>query len=75
MKWYLVTFLFLWLLQLSATEVIECGRKSTVDTRIFNGDEIQPNSWPWIVALNFILKNMFFCSGSLISNKHVLSGR
>lgn len=44
----------------------ECGRIS---------DSLQDaNSFPWTVELVNRRTNLFFCAGSLISSKHVLSG-
>lgn len=51
-----------------------CGRKSLIAFRIFNGEHSDPNSWPWLVVFHYTPKNVFFCGGSLISAKHVLTG-
>lgn len=35
-------------------------------------DETNENDWPWLVALFF--SNTFLCGGTLVSDKHVISG-
>ncbi|CAL4107853.1 unnamed protein product, partial [Meganyctiphanes norvegica] len=40
-------------------------------TRIVGGGETNLNEWPWQVAL--IYNNKFFCGGSLISDRHILT--
>ncbi|RNA24800.1 serine protease 27-like [Brachionus plicatilis] len=57
---------------------LKCGQtpyKHSVVSRIINGDKSTPNSWPWHVGLFFKIFNgySFFCGGSLITRKHVLS--
>jgi Trypsin len=51
-----------------------CGRKFSGSDLSFGGEQVQSNEWPWLVALIYSPKNVFFCSGSLISSKHVISG-
>jgi secreted trypsin-like serine protease len=51
-----------------------CGRKDSVSERIFGGEEVQSNEWPWLVAFVNWTENKFFCGGSLVSSKHVISG-
>lgn len=51
-----------------------CGKRSGVVGTIFGGAEVKKNSWPWIVALYNRPQKKFFCAGTLISQKHVLSG-
>jgi secreted trypsin-like serine protease len=51
-----------------------CGRKFSASGLIFGGNKTQSNEWPWLVALVNWPKNEFFCGGSLISSKHVVSG-
>lgn len=45
-----------------------------VGNRIFGGEKAEKGEFPWLVALFHREVDIFFCSGSLISNKHVLSG-
>lgn len=61
-----------------AADKLKCGLRShkhTIISRIINGQNSVPHSWPWHVGLFFKIFNgySFFCGGSLISNKYVLS--
>lgn len=58
-----------------------CGRrqgfspvKDFRSSRIVNGDAAWKNEWPWLVAFVKIPEEKFFCGGSLVSRKHILSG-
>lgn len=59
-----------------------CGVPSEVGTGlILNGETFAKNSWPWMVALLLRQKESeakqepkFFCAGTLISRKQVLTG-
>lgn len=48
-----------------------------VDSRIFGADKLTKDEFkfPWLVALHHRFLRSFFCAGSLISEKHVLSGK
>jgi len=49
-----------------------CGKLSReIDSKIVGGEEAKPHSWGWAVAL--FLGNRFFCGGSLITERHVLT--
>ena len=37
--------------------------------------ETKKSEWPWLVAFIYWPESKFFCAGSLISEKHVLSGK
>lgn len=52
----------------------DCGRSNEVVGLIYNGEKSTSGDWPWIVALFYRPANSFFCSGSLVSEKHLLSG-
>lgn len=54
-----------------------CGGNYSSENRVFGGEVVQKNSFefPWLVALHHRIMESFFCAGSLISNKHVLTGR
>lgn len=45
-----------------------------VDNRIFGGEKTKKGDWPWLVAFMRRKQEVFFCGGSLIGVKHVLSG-
>jgi secreted trypsin-like serine protease len=51
-----------------------CGRKNSFSLRIFGGEQVRSNEWPWLVALIYWPTDKFFCAGSLISKNHVISG-
>jgi Trypsin len=51
-----------------------CGSRRSVTGTVFGGNEVKKNSWPWLVALFNRKNEKFFCAGSLISKRHVLSG-
>lgn len=53
----------------------DCGAKFEGIGTIFGGEKAEQNSWPWLVAFLYVPKNSFFCGGSLISKRHVLSGK
>ena len=53
---------------------IDCGTKFEGFGTIFGGVKAEQNSWPWVVPFLYVPKNKFFCGGSLISIRHVLSG-
>lgn len=56
-----------------------CGRPSQIDVRfnllVAKGEITEPGDWPWLVAIFLSRVNLEFrCAGSLISNRHVLTG-
>lgn len=54
-----------------------CGIKPEfeIGVRVYGGETVDNKAeWPWLVAFVNIATESFFCSGSLISTKHVLSG-
>jgi hypothetical protein len=55
-----------------------CG-KSQADHELSNGGNYSiQHTWPWMVALQKKLpenKSEFFCAGSLIAERHVVSGK
>lgn len=50
----------------------ECGMKFLA--RIVGGTSVNQAEWPWLVAFVNTFYERFFCSGSLVSTKHVVSG-
>lgn len=52
----------------------ECGKSFYISSRIVAGTETEHGEWPFLVALKHIRKKRFFCSGSLITSQHVLTG-
>lgn len=62
------------LFAISVANAKSCGRRSNVVGTIFGGNKALKNEWPWLVAFVDRQSESFFCCGSLISSKHVLSG-
>lgn len=56
---------------------LACGRSSIepVNPLIARGEKASPGQWPWVVAIFLVkLKFEFQCSGTLISNTHIITG-
>lgn len=53
---------------------IECGTVYLNQPLIRGGNAVQRNEWPFIVAVYEVEPRRFFCGGTLISNRHVLTG-
>ena len=59
-------------------ETAECGKRIATSSRVVNGNEATPNSWPWQISLRYRdwPKNGSYghvCGGSLIENDWVLT--
>lgn len=53
-----------------------CGIKRMPIGTIVGGMKVHRQvEWPWLVAFFNKVNGNFFCSGTLISEKHVLSGK
>jgi hypothetical protein len=55
-----------------------CGKSRAARELSIGGSHTVPHSWPWMVALQKKLpenKSKFFCAGSLIAERHVVSGK
>lgn len=52
----------------------KCGRRFGKTALIFGGNPANQHAWPWLVALIYRHTDKFFCAGSLINRKLVLSG-
>lgn len=50
---------------------IDCG--SYVSKRIIGGSAVERGQWPFVVALLVKTSKQFFCGGTLITSKHVLT--
>lgn len=53
----------------------ECGKRKGFIETSFGGQNTRKNEWPWLVALFYRETEVFFCGGSLLSRKHVMSGQ
>jgi secreted trypsin-like serine protease len=42
---------------------------------IVGGERAQKGDWRWVVAFKHLPSGNYFCGGSFISNRHVLSGK
>ena len=75
-KEVLVIVFFLFVIFVQSNPTPRCGKKNGVQGSVFGGESTKPNTWPWLVAFlhRKKLKNTFFCGGSLVSVKHVVSG-
>lgn len=52
---------------------LRCGTVPYATGFIIGGSEAKRGQWPFMVALIIRPRNQFFCGGTLITNKHVLS--
>lgn len=59
----------------NTSEELQCGKVLILQGLIKNGTESKPGEWPFMVALYHLRLKRFFCGGSLISSRHVLSGK
>ncbi|KAF7271762.1 hypothetical protein GWI33_015405 [Rhynchophorus ferrugineus] len=53
-----------------------CGRPIATNSLIVNGHSVPKGAYPWLVAIFRQLENLslnYICSGSLISNRHVVT--
>ena len=53
----------------------ECGKRVAQLSRVVNGDDATPNSWPWQISLRYSDYHDYghFCGGSLIEKDWVLT--
>jgi secreted trypsin-like serine protease len=59
----------------SANPITKCGKRTNVGQgNVVGGYHTRANSWPWLVALIHRHTRQFFCGGSLVSERHVISG-
>jgi secreted trypsin-like serine protease len=42
---------------------------------IVGGEKATAGDWRWVVAFKYRPSGKYFCGGSLISNRHILSGK
>lgn len=62
------------LCQIHCVHGIECGRVNVVYDLIRDGNQTVKGAWPFVVALYRVSDSKSLCGGTLISNKHVLTG-
>ena len=54
-----------------------CGRPAQATAFIIHGEELKRGEFPWMVALlnKSKIPAEFFCAGTLISTRHVITGK
>lgn len=62
------------LFQINIVNGIECGTVNLQRSTILGGSQTLKGEWPFIAALYRNNKSEFFCGGTVISNRHVLTG-
>jgi secreted trypsin-like serine protease len=53
---------------------VECGKRLESAGLIYGGKATVKGSWPWLVAFTYRSNGEFFCAGSLVSKRHVVTG-
>lgn len=53
----------------------QCGNVDLLQPTILKGTETLRGQWPFIAALFEAKEDQFFCGGTLISVKHVMTGK
>jgi secreted trypsin-like serine protease len=60
--------------EITIRQTIACGRRLSGEGNVYGGNHTELHSWPWLVTLHLKPTNTFFCAGSLISDRHVITG-
>lgn len=68
---------FLVIVQCLVVTVItqECGNVKYSSELIFGGKYAKRGQWPWLCTLHDSESDEFFCGASLISNRHIVTGK
>lgn len=53
----------------------ECGKQKHGSSLIAGGEFSWRGQWPWLAPLFYSLDDRFFCGSTIISKKHLLSGK
>lgn len=56
-------------------DAIECGTVNLYHEAILGGNEVKKAEWPFIAALYYSGTSQYFCGGTIITQRHVLTGR
>jgi secreted trypsin-like serine protease len=54
---------------------LKCGLRPVGIGNVIGVNHTILNSWPWLVALRYKPTNEFFCGGSLITARYIISGK
>ncbi|CAB4010388.1 chymotrypsinogen A-like [Paramuricea clavata] len=57
----------------SSYNVIKCGTKAPIIARVVGGTKAQPKSWPWQIGIKSCPKCMYFCGGTIIGKRWVVT--
>ncbi|KAG4066426.1 hypothetical protein HA402_007062 [Bradysia odoriphaga] len=60
-------------IKVSSINAIECGTINLYREAVLGGKEVVKDEWPFIVALYYSSTFKYFCGGTIISDKHVLT--
>lgn len=63
-----VAFLF----QVCVVSATECGMVNLVRPRILGGKDVLKGEWPFVASIQ--ARSKYICGGTIISNKHILTG-
>lgn len=55
-------------------KVLSCGRRQGFGASVIGGEKAKKNEWPWLVGFVKVPEEKFFCGGSLVTEKHIVSG-
>lgn len=50
-----------------------CGKREGFSGNV-GGESVKKGEWPWLAAFVEVYGGNFFCGGSLISKRHIMSG-
>ena len=83
LRFYLSLFIILNISELNAEVQKQrnvervCGKPAQTVGFIVNGADFKRGEFPWMVALLNKLRNQpeFFCAGTLVSTRHVITGK
>ena len=67
-----ILFLLILLFSIKTTCTGKCGMRVDQPTRVVNGEDAEPNSWPWQISLHYRHYG-HICGGSLIDDEWVLT--
>lgn len=70
-------FIIILFLNISNFYAFECGKRKIIGAgiRIIGADNPYYGQWPWVATLFLKELEKFFCGATLISEKHLLTGK